>query len=115
MASDYIYKYSLLRNYLQLILHEALKTRPESGAKKQQSNAYDFLKLLESQFPIDVPNTPLQLKAAKDYAQKMSVHVNHLNHCVKEITGKTLSQYISNRVIQEARALLQYSNWSIRR
>jgi AraC family transcriptional activator of pobA len=119
MASDYIHKYDLLKNYLQLILHEALKIQPENNAKKQRNSTathritYDFFELLESQFPIDSPDIALRLKTAKDYAEKMSIHINHLNHCVKEITGKTLSQHINNRVIQEAKALLQHSNWNI--
>jgi AraC-like DNA-binding protein len=41
------------------------------------------------------------------------VHVNHLNRALKEITGKTTSQIIAERVSQEAKALLKQTNWNV--
>jgi AraC-like DNA-binding protein len=41
------------------------------------------------------------------------VHVNHLNRSLKEITGKTTSQLIRERVIREAKALLMHTDWNI--
>ena len=72
-----------------------------------------FFELLERQFPIDNPEQTLQLKTPQDFARNLSVHVNHLNRSVKEITGKPTSAHISERVVHEARALLQHTDWSI--
>jgi AraC-like DNA-binding protein len=72
-----------------------------------------FLELLERQFPIESPDRPLQLKSAKDYAASLSVHVNYLNRTVKKVTGKSTSLHISNRIISEAKAILQHSDWNI--
>ncbi len=72
-----------------------------------------FLELLERQFPIESTERPLQLKTAQDYAQSLSVHVNHLNSSVKEITGKPTTAHISDRIISEAKALLQHTDWSV--
>lgn len=117
IASDYIYKYDVLKNYGNLIIHEAMKMQPALTAFKHHNAtsriANLFIELLERQFPIDTPDRVLQLKKPGDYAHHLSVHVNHLNHAVREITGKPTSSHISERVVHEARALLQNTDWSV--
>lgn len=117
MESDYSYKFDLLRNYLYLIIHEAMKMQPaeryeqHGNAPKRITNL--FMELLERQFPINSPEAALRLKTANDYARSLSVHANHLNRSVKEITGKTTSALISERITREARALLRHTDWNI--
>jgi AraC-like DNA-binding protein len=53
------------------------------------------------------------MRTAKDYADRLAVHVNHLNKVLKEVTGKTTTQTIANRIIQEAKILLKQTNWNI--
>ena len=65
-----------------------------------------FLELLERQFPIESADNPLQLKTAQDYANNLNVHVNYLNRAVKEVTGKPTTTHITERIISEAKALL---------
>lgn len=117
MHSTYTYKYNVLRNYLHLIVHEAMKMQPSSNFERQGNASskisHLFFELLERQFPIDSPSYQLKLKTANDYAYSLSIHVNHLNRVIKEATGKTTSEHIGNRITQEAKALLQYSNWNI--
>jgi AraC-like DNA-binding protein len=36
-----------------------------------------------------------------------------LNRAVKEITNKTTSQIIGERILQEAKILLRYSHWNV--
>jgi AraC-like DNA-binding protein len=115
--SDYAYKYNMLRSYLHLVVHEAMKMSPTAGYK-QHSNAATrittlFLELLERQFPIDTPDAALHLKTAADYANNLSVHVNHLNRAVKEVTGHTTTTHIATRIVREARALLQHTDWNV--
>lgn len=117
MDSEYTHKYDLLRNYLHLIIHEAMKMQP-AGSFEKHANAPTritslFMELLERQFPIDSPEEALRLKTANDYAQSLSVHANHLNRSVKEVTGKTTTALISERITKEARALLQHTDWNI--
>jgi AraC-like DNA-binding protein len=50
---------------------------------------------------------------ASDFAEQLNVHVNHLNRSVKENTGKTTSQIIAERMLQEAKILLKYSPLNI--
>ena len=117
MNSTYVNKYDLLRNYLRIIMHEALKMEPittfetNSGAAARITS--QFLELLERQFPIDSPGQFLKLKTAHDYAHSLSVHTNHLNRSVKEITGKTTTQHIAERILKESRALLKHTDWNI--
>lgn len=115
--SKYIYKAELVRNYISLIIHEALKLQPSQNSSESKNAASRitavFLELLERQFPIETPELPLKLKTAKDFAQSLSVHVNHLNHAVKEITGKPTTAHISERIITEAKAMLKHTDWTI--
>jgi AraC family transcriptional regulator, transcriptional activator of pobA len=115
--SDYAYKDDLIRNYINLIIHEALKLQP-SEQYDQHKNAASrltsvFLELLERQFPVETTDRPLQLKTAQDYASALHVHVNYLNRAVKETTGKSTTTHITERIISEAKALLQHTDWNI--
>lgn len=118
MKSDYMFKYHLLQNYLQLLIHQIQKLLPSTGLKNRQMDAahrttFQFLELLEQQFPIDSPTTPLHLKSVQEFAEKLSMHVNHLNHSVKTVTSKTTSQLIADRIVREAKALLINTDWNI--
>lgn len=117
ISSAYVYKYDVLRNYLQLIFHLAMKMNPaESFAKNKNASSRItslFMELLERQFPIDTPERILSIKSANDFAFHLSVHVNHLNRAVKEVTGKTTTHLIAARIVREAVALLENSDWTI--
>ncbi|WP_454880811.1 helix-turn-helix domain-containing protein [Sphingobacterium detergens] len=115
--SDYMFKDELIRNYISLIIHESLKMEPEENFE-QNKNASSrltsvFLELLERQFPVETTDTPLKLRTAKHYAQYLNVHINYLNRAVKEITGKSTTDHIAERIITESKALLQHTDWSI--
>lgn len=115
--ADYTYKDDLIRNYIHLIIHEALKLQPSDNFDRRNNAASRitnvFFELLERQFPVESPDRPLQLKAAQDFAKNLNVHVNHLNRAVKEVTGKPTTAHISERIISEAKALLQHTDWNI--
>lgn len=115
ITSSYVHKQDLLRIYVQLLQHEALKMQPHT-AYHQPANAASrlaslFLELLERQFPIDTPTPGLQLRSPSNFAQQLAVHVNHLNRAVREQTGKTTSAHLAERVLAEAKALLLHTNW----
>ena len=115
MDSSYVYKLDLMRTYVQLLLHEALKMQPHTSYH-QPANATArlvalFLELLERQFPIDAPTPGLKLRTPGDYAGQLSVHVNHLNRAVRELTGKTTSAHLAERVLTESKALLRHTGW----
>lgn len=115
--TDYVFKDDLIRNYINLILHESMKMQPTENFFKHKNASSRitslFLELLERQFPIETKDQPLALKTPQDYAQSLAVHVNHLNRSVKEITGKPTTAHITERIIGEAKALLHHTDWSI--
>lgn len=115
--ADYAFKDDLMRNYINLIIHEALKLQPSENFNQQKNAAARitsvFLELLERQFPIESADLPLQLKTAQDYAANLNLHINYLNRAVKQVTGKSTTAHITERIITEARALLQHTDWNI--
>jgi AraC-like DNA-binding protein len=117
IASDYAYKYDLLRNYVLELIHYGQKLQPATALYSTHNAASRvsslFLELLERQFPIESPNQKLNLRTAKDYADRLAVHVNHLNKVLKDHTGKTTTEIISSRVTQEAKILLKQTDWNV--
>ncbi|CCH53571.1 transcriptional regulator, AraC family [Fibrisoma limi BUZ 3] len=117
IASDYAYKYDLLRAYVLELIHFGQKLQPSSSLHPSHSASARmtsmFIELLERQFPIETPQQTLRLRTAKDYADHLAVHINHLNKTLKETTGLTTTNLIEGRIAQEAKGLLQQTDWSV--
>lgn len=116
-ASGYLYKDDLMRNHIQLIVHVALHMQPAEHFN-QFNNASlritsHFMEMLERQFPIEDLTSPLELKTAQDYANRLFIHVNYLNRSVKKVTGKSTTTLIAERITAEAINLLRFTDWSI--
>ncbi|TSJ38538.1 helix-turn-helix domain-containing protein [Mucilaginibacter corticis] len=117
LSADYKYKYDLIRNLVLELIHYGQKLQPMSALSTAQNASQRisslFIELLERQFPLESPHQRLALRSPADYADRLAVHVNHLNKVLKEATGNTTTEIISNRIIQEARILLKQTNWSV--
>lgn len=117
LASDYAYKYDLLRTYVLEVIHYGQKLQPVPvGHPTRTASARVsslFAELLERQFPVTSPRQRLVLRTANDYADRLSVHVNHLNKVLKEHTGRTTTDLIRSRVAQEAKILLKQTDWTV--
>ena len=117
LSSDYIYKYDLLRTYVMELIHYGQKLQPATALYPSHTASARvsslFIELLERQFPIESPRQQLALRTAREYADRLAVHVNHLNKVLKENMGKTTTEIISGRIIQEAKILLKQTNWNI--
>lgn len=115
--SDYPLKYEVIRNLLALLLHQALQLKVEDIALEDQNASMRlfrlFDQLLNKQFPLDSPAYPLAMRRPIDYANKLNVHVNHLNSSIKSATGKTTSQHLVDRLLLEAKNLLINTDWDI--
>lgn len=72
-----------------------------------------FFELLEKQFPIAGSDGKMRYRFPVDFAGALSVHVNHLNRCLKHVTHKTTSQHITERIMLEAAILLCSSRWNV--
>jgi AraC family transcriptional activator of pobA len=117
ITSNYLYKYDLIRNFVMEMIHYGQKLEPittyntSHNASARVSSL--FIELLERQFPIASPQQKLGLRTAKDYAGRLAIHSNHLNKVLKENTGKTTTEHISSRLVQEAKILLRQTDWNI--
>lgn len=112
------YKESLQRNYLLELIFNAQKLDPVASYIKKKNNtteeiACSFIRLLESQFPIDNPQDVIKLKTAGEFAEHLALHPNYLNRQVKLSKGRTVSDIINARIEQEAKILLKLTNWNI--
>lgn len=115
--TDYTFKYDLLHSYLTEMIHLSLKTEANNNLY-EHPNANTritavFKELLERQFPIETPAQRFKMRSAADFAESLSVHVNHLNRAIKTTTGKTTTTLISERLLTEAKALLRHTDWNI--
>ncbi|TRZ42471.1 helix-turn-helix domain-containing protein [Robertkochia solimangrovi] len=114
---EYEHKYDALRTYLHLLMHEAIKLQPANDYGLHQNAASRivalFMELVERQFPVHFSQGPLLLKYPKDYADQLSIHVNSLNRSLKQVTGKTTSQILAERIANEALIMLEHTNWNI--
>jgi AraC family transcriptional activator of pobA len=114
--SDYPYKYELLYHYLMECVHGALKlglvTEPHEATAATRLTA-SFLALLARQYPIVTPARRLALRTPQAFADELAVHVNYLSRTLKTTTGKTTTQLLADRLVQEAQALLHHTDWPV--
>ena len=116
IASDYAYKYDLLRTYLAELIHVVQKLQPVATPTLTPAAtrlAAQFAELLEGRFPLNAPTNRPRLRTAKDYADALAVHVVHLNRVLKAATGHTTSTLIGNRLAHEAKLLLKQTTQNV--
>jgi AraC-like DNA-binding protein len=115
-ASDYPFKWDMIRNLLQLLIHEAIRLQQKQFSQPgivRDRLVNTFFTFLNQQFPVDSPENSLKLLTPSHFADLLHVHVNHLNSVVKKHTGKTTRAIIQERIILEAKALLRNTDWNI--
>lgn len=114
-TSIYTHKYDRMRVLVFELLHKAVKLQPiqvapKAPTKASRKIATEFLKLLERQFPVEEKGQSLRLRAASDFADHLSVHVNHLNKALQKTLQKSTSAVIQERLLLEAKVLLKHSH-----
>ncbi|PSK93533.1 helix-turn-helix domain-containing protein [Taibaiella chishuiensis] len=113
--TDYTGKDDLFRSQLNLVFHETIGMSPaeETSQDRPSAIAAAFAGLLRGQFPVDLPLQPIQLKKASDFADRLAIHVNHLNTAVHKATGQSTTWHINEQLITEAKSLLGYTGYNI--
>jgi len=114
-ASVFAHKYDRMRVLVFELLHTAVKAQPIQTVPKEYPNASQkiatqFLELLENQFPVEEYGQSLRLRSASDFADRLSIHVNHLNKALQETLQKSTSVVIQERLLLEAKVLLKHSH-----
>lgn len=116
--SDFEYRGEVVREWLQLIIYQVIKIQLKSHSSVIGRGSGDrivhlFTEALDAQFPVDSPRNPILLKTPFDFAEQLHIHVNHLNYCLKFLTGKSTTQHINERLVEEAVSLLENSSWNV--
>jgi len=104
-------KEKAIRLYLYLLLLEAKRSYERQQLHVHTTKANNTQ--LVSHFQKLVSKHFLSKRKVTDYAGLLAVSANHLNRTVKDITGKTASEAISEMLVQEAKAVLKYTTATI--
>lgn len=115
---NYKYRFSLLRGLVLQLIHDAQQMLHLTGESVLGSTAYErltlsFVKLLEESFSVETNYRPPGELTPGFFADRLNIHVNHLNKVLREITGQTTSALIRVRMVQEVKILLRNSDWSV--
>lgn len=114
-------KFLFIQNYTQLLL--LITKRHFDNLKwddisNQDNRATDILLVSRFQSLVETmlshEDSYSEIRQPSFYANKLSVHPNHLNAVVKIITGKTATSIIQNQFIISAKSLLRQTNLSIK-
>ncbi len=65
-------------------------------------------------YPNALLETFSNLHSTSYYAQKLSVHPNHLNAVVKSVSGITALNHIHNHIVSLAKSYLAQTDWSVK-
>ncbi|WP_295940867.1 AraC family transcriptional regulator [uncultured Alistipes sp.] len=90
------------------ILHDYLKDHPEiQNPSRNRAEEYfkDFTRLLSENY--------LEERSVGFYAQQLCITPKYLTTLIKRISGHSVSEWIDNYVITEAKTLLKYSPKSV--
>jgi len=117
--SDNEDKFDFIQPYTSLLLVLTKRYFGIYDTNQQTSNVNrnaDILLLSRFQTLVEAsitdPNAGAEIRQPSFYADKLHVHVNHLNAVVKRITDKTASSVIQNGIIIAAKSLLQHTDLS---
>lgn len=102
--------------YIQLIIIESIKGADFPSANTVNDefrHIHNFFQLLESKTSGINYNNPVSIKTAKEFADNLSLHPNHLNVLLKKHTGQNVSTHIRNRLLEESKALLLQTDWTL--
>lgn len=110
------YKEDAMQAFLQLLMVESMKVarypKPDE-VTEDYSHIHHFFNLLEKETSGINYSTPIRIKTAKEFADNLHMHPNYLNAMLKKHTGQNASTHIRNRILDEAKALLLKTDWSL--
>ncbi len=105
-----------MQAYLQLILIESAQDAdfpPPDAVSNEYLHIHSFFKLLEAEASLINYDNPVRIKTAKEFADNLSLHPNHLNALLKKHTGQNISTHIKNRLLEESKVLLLQTDWPL--
>jgi AraC-like DNA-binding protein len=110
------YREDAMQALLQLLMVESMKVarypKPDS-VTDDYTHVHHFFNLLETETAGINYSTPIRIKTAKEFAGVLKMHPNYLNTLLKKHTGQNASTHIRSRILDEAKALLIQTDWSL--
>ena len=111
-AQVYLLLSIVKRLFEQQVNQDIAKTNLKAADLKLLSR---YQTLIQTSFYPDTKHeTFANLHSTSYYAQKLSVHPNHLNAVVKKITGLTALNHLHNHLLILSKSYLAQTNWSIK-
>ncbi|SEJ37318.1 AraC-type DNA-binding protein [Dyadobacter sp. SG02] len=105
-----------MQAFLQLLMVESMKVarypKPDE-VTEDFTHIHHFFNLLEKETAGINYSSPIRIKTAKEFASSLQLHPNYLNQLLKKHTGQNASTHIRNRILDEAKALLVQTDWSL--
>lgn len=95
--------------YQLLQCHTDHRPKPEKGSRQSQTRQVAYLQ----DFMHMVQVHHAQHRTVNFYAEKLFISPKYLSSLVKEGTGRSASEWISNFVIQTAKNMLRFSNKNV--
>ncbi|SHK97889.1 Helix-turn-helix domain-containing protein [Chitinophaga jiangningensis] len=86
-----------------------------ANEKRHDNRQANAQQLLLQRFTQLVNHHYIDKRTVKEYADMLSVTANYLSQSVKTLTGKNALSYIADRLTNEARSLIQYTDFEISR
>ncbi|MFZ0597108.1 MAG: AraC family transcriptional regulator [Flavobacterium sp.] len=108
--SDKLY-HSLLKDTCNALIALVISQYSEQTKSTDKISRFevitkDFREILEKHYTTN--------KRPAEYSEKLNISTSYLNECVKNTTGNSVSHYIQERVILEAKRLLYHSDQSVK-
>jgi AraC family transcriptional activator of pobA len=111
---EYISKHSDWKLIVCLLLKTiALRFKRESAGKKVISDKLKRKSDMILQYKDFINEFYIELKTPMDYANKLNITPNYLNAVCKEVTGKSAGQLIKERIVLEAKRLINHTQLTI--
>lgn len=108
------YKYEVISNLILNLLLLIRQQQYTDGAKnsKEKNNCYveAFISHMDDNFSKLISGETTVLFRIKDYAEMQNLNYNYLSKIVSSITGKTVNQWIHEKLIGEIKYLLKYTD-----
>ena len=116
---DSVYKKKIIANLFVVLLLKIKEYfwqdyNPIYEGNRSSQIVKSFKKALEAHYRDLVNGKTEKVFRAHDYAALQSLHPSYLNNVIKSKTGKSITTWISEKTIAEARSLLQQSSLSIK-
>lgn len=108
--------YDAIQAYIQLLMIESARKSnyliPEHTGE-EYDHIHRFFGLLEEEVSHINYENPIRLRTAQEFAMSLNLHPNYLNRILKKRTGQNVSTHIKGRLLDESKALLIQTTWTL--